>query len=154
MKVQGSYSMKAPRQAVWDRLIDPNAIAGCLPGVEKLEPLGNDSYAMAMNVGVGPVRGTYDGKVSLSDMDAPNSYQMQVEGSGRPGFVKGTGSIRLTDSADGGTEITYEGDVQVGGPVGAVAQRMLGGVAKRLVDQFFGCIENQIRESASDTAAS
>lgn len=147
MKISGSYTMQAPRQAVWDKLIDPDAIASCLPGVEQLDRVAENEYQMSMTVGIGPVRGTYSGKVALSDLDAPNSYQMQVEGSGRPGFVKGTGMLRLSDGANGSTEITYEGDVEVGGPVGSVAQRMMGGVARRLVEQFFGCIEKQISGS-------
>ena len=144
MKISGSYTMSVPRQVVWDRLIDPQAIAGCLPGVEKLNQVGQDEYEMSMTVGIGPVRGTYDGKVRLINMRPPEEYQMQVEGSGRPGFVRGTGTIRLAEGPDSTTQITYEGDVEVGGPVAGVAQRMLGGVAKRMVEQFFSCIEKQI----------
>ena len=143
MKISGSYEMKAPQDQVWGRLIDPDAIAGCLPGVEKLEKVGDNDYSMAMALAIGPIRGTFTGKVGLANLNPPNDYQMQVEGSGGPGFVKGTGTVRLTDAGERTTHIAYEGDVTVGGPVGSVAQRMLGGVAKRMVDQFFGCIEGQ-----------
>jgi uncharacterized protein len=144
MKISGSYTVDADRQDVWDKLLDPDSLSSCLPGVEKLNKTGENEYEMAMNIGVGMIRGTYEGKVRLSDINEPTDYQMYVEGSGRPGFVKGTGKIELADSGDGKTEITYEGDVEVGGPVGAVAQRMLGSVSRRIVDQFFTCIENQI----------
>lgn len=144
MKISGSYDIKAPRQAVWEKVIDPDAIAGCLPGVEKLVKTGDDEFSMSLNVGVGMVRGTYDGKVRLLNINEPTDYQMSVEGSGRPGFVKGLGTVRLTDVGDGSTHVEYEGDVEVGGPVGAVAQRMLGGVTNRMVGQFFGCIEGKI----------
>lgn len=147
MKISGTYSMKAPRQAVWDRLIDPQSIAACLPGVEKLNQVGQDEYEMAMTVGIGPVRGTYDGKVRLLNLTPPEQYQIQIEGSGRPGFVRGSGSIRLAEGPDGTTEIAYEGDVEIGGPVAGVAQRMLGGVAKRMIDQFFSCMEKQVAGS-------
>lgn len=143
MKVSGTYSMPAPREAVFDKLIDPDAIAHCLPGVEKLEQVGDNEYSMSMTVGIGMVKGTYTGKVVLTNINSPTDYQMEVEGSGRPGFVKGTGAIQLSEN-EGNTDIAYDGDVEVGGPVGAVAQRMLGGVAKRMVDQFFGCIAQQI----------
>ena len=145
MKITGRQSVKAPRQQVWDRLIDPQSIASCLPGVEKLDKVGDDEYSMSMTVGIGMVKGTYDGKVRLSNMNAPTDYQMYVEGTGRPGFIKGTGTVRLADGTNGSTDIEYEGDVEVGGPVGAVAQRMLGGVANRMVGQFFSCIEGQIK---------
>jgi carbon monoxide dehydrogenase subunit G len=94
------------------------------------------------------IRGTYEGKVRLSDINEPTDYKMYVEGSGRPGFVKGTGTINLNDQGDGTTEIAYEGDVEVGGPVGSVAQRMLGSVSKRMVDEFFSFVENLIKEGS------
>jgi uncharacterized protein len=148
MKISGSYTMNASREDVWGRLLDPDSLASCLPGVEKLDKTGENEYDMAMNVGVGMIRGTYDGKVRLSDINEPTDYKMYVEGSGRPGFVKGTGVIQLAETNNGTTEITYEGDVEVGGPVGSVAQRMLGSVSKRMVDQFFGCVEKQISEGS------
>lgn len=145
MKITGRQTVSGPRQEVWKRLIDPDSIAVCLPGVEKLDKVGDDEYSMSMNIGIGMVRGTYEGKVRISDLNEPNDYQMYVEGNGRPGFVKGTGTVRLSDGADGNTDIEYEGDVEVGGPVGSVAQRMLGGVANRMVGQFFSCIEGQMK---------
>lgn len=144
MKITGHHAINAPRQAVWERLIDPETIASCLPGVENVEQTSEEEFKMSLTVGVGPVRGTYNGNVKLSNMNPPNDYQMQVDGSGRPGFVKGVGTVRLSDAEGGTTRIDYEGDVEVGGPVGAVAQRMLGGVANRMVGQFFGCIEGRI----------
>lgn len=148
MKISGSYTISAPRQEVFSRLLDPDSLAGCIPGVEKLEKTGENEYDMAMNVGVGMIKGTYEGKVRISEINEPSDYTMYVEGSGRPGFVKGTGQIQLAEEGDSSTEITYEGDVEVGGPVGSVAQRMLGSVSKRMVDQFFGCIEKQINEGS------
>lgn len=148
MKISGSYTVQAPRQEVWDRLLDPDSLASCLPGVEKLDKTGENEYDMAMNVGVGMIRGTYEGKVRLSNINEPTDYQMYVEGSGRPGFVKGTGTVQLAESDSNATEITYEGDVEVGGPVGSVAQRMLGSVSKRMVDQFFSCVETQVNEGS------
>lgn len=147
MKISGSYTVNADRQAVWNRLQDPDSLASCLPGVEKLNQTAENEYEMAMTVGVGMIKGTYEGKVQLKDINEPTHYSMYVEGSGRPGFVKGTGNIQLEDNGSS-TEITYEGDVEVGGPVGAVAQRMMGSVSKRIVDQFFSCIEEQIKKGS------
>lgn len=149
MKISGSYTINAEQQAVWDRLLDPDTLWNCLPGVERLDKTGENEYDLAMNVGVGMIKGTYEGKVRISDLNEPNDYQMYVEGSGRPGFVKGTGKIELAGQGDGTTEITYAGDVEVGGPVGSVAQRMLGSVSKRIVDQFFSCVEEQINKQGS-----
>jgi len=147
LKITGKHSIQAPRQDVFDRLIDPDSIGACLPGVEKLEKLGEDEYSMSMNIGIGMVKGTYTGKVRLSNMNKPTDYQMYVEGSGRPGFIKGSGSVRLAEGENNTTEIEYDGDVEVGGPIGSVAQRMLGGVANRMVGQFFSCIEAKINNA-------
>ncbi|HEU5423747.1 MAG TPA: carbon monoxide dehydrogenase subunit G [Nitrolancea sp.] len=148
MKISGSQTIQAPRQAVWDRLLDPDSIRHCLPGVEELNQTGDNQYSMTLTVGVGPVRGSYAGAIRMSDVDEPNSYRMEVEGNGRAGFVRGTGTVRLTDDGDSATTVNYEGDVEVGGPVGAVAQRMLGGVTNRMVGEFFNCIEGQAAPQA------
>ncbi|HEX3722215.1 MAG TPA: carbon monoxide dehydrogenase subunit G, partial [Nitrolancea sp.] len=97
MKITGKHTIQAPRAEVFVRLIDPDSIAACLPGVEKLEKVGDNEYSMSMNVGIGMVKGTYVGKVRLSNMNEPTDYQMYVDGSGRPGFIKGTGSVRLAE---------------------------------------------------------
>jgi uncharacterized protein len=148
MKISGGYTVNANQQDVWTRLMDPDTLSSCIPGVEKLNKIGENEYEMAMNVGVGMIRGTYEGKVRLSDINEPSDYTMYVEGSGRPGFVKGTGHIKLESQGEDTTEITYEGDVEVGGPVGSVAQRMLGSVSKRMVDQFFKCVEEKIKSGS------
>jgi uncharacterized protein len=148
MKISGDYTVNANQKDVWDRLMDPDTLSSCIPGVEKLNKTGENEYEMAMNVGVGMIRGTYEGKVRLTDINEPSDYTMYVEGSGRPGFVKGTGHIKLEGQGDDSTHITYEGDVEVGGPVGSVAQRMMGSVSKRMVDQFFKCVEERIKSGS------
>ena len=144
MKIAGSQTVQAPRQALWDKLLDPSSIQQCLPGVQELNETGSNAYAMTITVGIGPVKGTYTGTIHMSDINEPNSYRMQVEGNGRSGFVRGNGTVNLTDAGEDGTKIEYAGDVEVGGAVGAVAQRMLGGVTNRMVGEFFNCVQEQI----------
>jgi carbon monoxide dehydrogenase subunit G len=129
-------------------MTDPQVIASCLPGVENLKQVAPDQYEMAMTVAIGPVKGTFQGKIQLADIDPPGSYRMAVEGQGKPGFARGVGSVQLRVIDDQTTEITYEGDVELGGPFAGVAQRMLGGVAKRMIEQFFACIERQMSASS------
>ena len=105
--------------------------------VEKLEKIGPDEYKAVMKVGVGPVKGTFEGKVRLLDQEPPHRYRMAVEGSGGPGFVRGEAVIELAE-AEGGTRVSYNADVQVGGLIASVGQRMLGGVSRMMLDQFFG----------------
>jgi carbon monoxide dehydrogenase subunit G len=148
VKISGSYTIRAAREALATRMTDPQAIASCLPGVENLNQVAPDQYEMAMTVAIGPVKGTFAGKIQLSDLNLPESYRMIVEGQGKPGFARGSGSVQLRAIDDQTTEIVYEGDVELGGPFAGVAQRMLGGVAKRMIEQFFACIERQMGAQA------
>ena len=136
MKLEGSHDIPAPRQRVWDAFLDPDVLKQAIPGCEKLDALGNDEFKVTMKVGVAAVKGTFEGKVRLMDKNPPDSYRMAVEGSGGPGFVRGETVITLSD-IPGGTKVSYTADVQVGGLIAGVGQRMLGGVSKMMADQFF-----------------
>jgi carbon monoxide dehydrogenase subunit G len=136
MKIEGSADIPAPREKVWAAFLDPNILAQALPGCEKLEAIGPNEYKATMKVGVAAIKGTFDGKVKLSDLEPPNRYRMAVEGSGGPGFVRGEAGMQMSD-VDGGTKVSYDADVQVGGLIASVGQRMLGGVTKMMLDQFF-----------------
>jgi uncharacterized protein len=136
MKLEGAYEVPAPRQKVWDAFQDPQQLKQAIPGCEKLEAIGPDEYKATMKVGVGGVKGTFEGKVRLSDKNPPESYKMAVEGSGGPGFIRGETVITLTE-AGGGTRVAYTADLQVGGLIASVGQRMLGGVSKMMADKFF-----------------
>ncbi|HYR72843.1 MAG TPA: carbon monoxide dehydrogenase subunit G [Candidatus Acidoferrum sp.] len=136
MKIEGSADIPAPRDKVWAAFLDPEILAQALPGCEKLEAIGPNEYKATMKIGVAAIKGTFEGKVKLSDLEPPNRYRMAVEGSGGPGFVRGAAGMQLSD-VDGGTKVSYDADVQVGGLIASVGQRMLGGVTKMMLDQFF-----------------
>jgi carbon monoxide dehydrogenase subunit G len=136
MKLEGSYDVKAPRQKVWEAFLDPETLRKAIPGCEKLELIGNDEYKATLKIGVAAVKGTFEGKVRLLEKKPPESYRLAAEGSGGPGFIRADTLITLTD-ADGGTRVSYSADVQIGGLIAGVGQRMLGGVSKMMADQFF-----------------
>src|SRR2546427_4569296 len=136
MKLEGSYDVKAPRPKVWGAFLDPETLRKAIPGCEKLELVGSDEYKATLKIGVAAVKGTFEGKVRLLDKKPPESYRLSAEGSGGPGFVRSDTVITLTE-IDGGTRVAYSADVQIGGRVARVGQRMLGGVSKMMADQFF-----------------
>jgi carbon monoxide dehydrogenase subunit G len=136
MKLEGSHDIPAPRERVWAAFLDPETLRQAIPGCEKLDAMGNDEYKATMKIGVAAVKGTFEGKVRLFDKNPPESYRMAVEGSGGPGFIRGETQITLSDATDG-TRVSYTADVQVGGLIAGVGQRMLGGVSKMMADQFF-----------------
>jgi carbon monoxide dehydrogenase subunit G len=139
MKIEGTTDIPAPHDRVWTALLDPETLAAAIPGCEKLEALGDGEFKAIMKVGVGPVKGTFEGKVRLSDVEPPNRYRMALEGSGAPGFVRGQALMELAP-AEGATKVHYDADVQIGGLIASVGQRMLGGVSRMMLDQFFGRI--------------
>jgi len=147
MKLEGSYQVPASRQTVWDAFLDPERLKKAIPGCEKLETVGPDEYKATMKIGVGGVKGTFDGKVKLSDKKPPESYKMEVEGSGGPGFIRGATLITLSDAEGGGTRVAYSADVQIGGLIASVGQRMLGGVSKMMADKFFGAMSNLLKSA-------
>src|SRR5215471_7413053 len=103
MDVNGSYAFAAPPEAVWAALTDPVVIAGCLPGCDRLEPMGDDKFRAAMTLAVAAVSGNYTGTVAMLDKQPPHSYRLVVEGSGKAGFVNGEATIELIEDDDGTT---------------------------------------------------
>ncbi|WP_323100663.1 carbon monoxide dehydrogenase subunit G [Intrasporangium sp. YIM S08009] len=141
MKISGSATLAAPPQQVWDAFHDPAVLARCLPGCERLVELAPHTYAMTVTAGVAAIRGTYDGEVSLGDPAAPDSFTMRAKGAGAPGTVDADVVVRLVAGAAGGTDLTYDADASVGGPIGGVGQRMLAGVTKKMAGQFFTAVD-------------
>jgi uncharacterized protein len=140
MKVNGSASLSAAPDAVFAALNDPNVLVRTIPGVESLQQVAGDRYLMTVTAGVASIKGSYDGEVSLSELDPPNAFTLRANGSGAPGTVDATVRVNLTEGGPG-TLLTYDADAVVGGMVGGVGQRMLTGVAKKMAGQFFGNVD-------------
>lgn len=145
MHLDGSYTFKAPRELVWRTLQSPATIEACMPGCERFVEIGTDQYEATMKLGIGPIRGVYTGRITLRDREEPTQYQMDVEGGGAPGHMKGNGLIRLEERGDE-TVVTYVGDAHITGKIASVGQRLLGASAKQLVNQFFKCMDRNLLE--------
>ena len=114
-----------------------------MPGCESMREVGPDQYEATLKVGIASVKGSYKGKVSLKEKQAPSHYVLSGEGSGGPGFMQGDVTIDLVEE-NGRTVLKYSTDAKVGGLIASIGQRMLNGVAKMMVDQFFKKIESFI----------
>ena len=135
MKLAGEYVFDGSREEVWELVRDPEMLATALPGTQNLNQVSESEYQGQMSIRVGPVSGTFSGKVVVSDEVPPESYTLAVEGRGAPGFAQGTGNVNLVDQVDGTTLMKYEGDVQIGGKLAGVGQRMLETVSKSMTRQ-------------------
>ena len=143
MELQGTHQFKAPLPAVWDALLDPTVLSKAMPGGDQLERVGENDYKAAMNVRVGPVQGRFEGQVTLTDIVEHQSYHMKVSGTGAPGFLNGEGKVVLTGNAEG-TLLTYSGNVNVGGRIAAVGQRLIDSTAKSIIRQGFKALDDQL----------
>jgi hypothetical protein len=153
MHLEGSHTFRAPRQQVWSVLLDPAALAGCLPGCEGLTRVDADRYEAVLNIKVGPVTGSFKSEIRMIDIEEPERYRLLVEGSGGPGSMKGNGALELTESSEG-TLVTYTGDVQVTGTIARVGQRLLPGVAKMMIGRFFECMDSKVSTASTGSVAS
>ena len=143
MDLSASYTLTASPADVWDLLIDPDVVAACLPGCDRLEPIGEDQYRAALTLVAASVSGQYSATVAILDKQPPHSYRLLVDGSGKRGFVKGEVMIAL-EALDEDTIIHVNGQGHVGGLIARVGQRLLGSVSKMLMDRFFAGIQQKL----------
>src|SRR2546425_12273289 len=146
MKIDGTQKLRAPRAQVYALLTDPEVLRRCIPGCESLEKTDENSYAATLKAGVGAIKGTFKGNVRLEDMRPPEHYRIVVDGKGGPGFVKGSGDFDLQES-EGATLIKYAGEMQVGGAIAGIGQRMIEGAAKMMASRFFNTLETEAKDS-------
>lgn len=138
MEMTGEYKIPAPRQKVWEALNDPEILATCIPGCQELNKESDTELSATVKSKVGPVSATFKGKVTLSDIDAPNGYKISGEGTGGvAGFAKGGAEVKLADDGDG-TLLTYTATGQVGGKLAQIGSRLIDSTAKKMANEFFG----------------
>lgn len=145
MKIQGEHRFSAPRQEVWAALLDPEVLGRTVPGSQGLEKTGDNAFKGELKIKIGPVQGVFQGNVALENIDAPNGYTLKLDGRGAPGFVNGSGAIRLADDTAGGTVLHYDVDAQVGGRIAGVGQRLLDSSAKVITRQALEALDAQIQ---------
>ncbi len=144
MKLSGSATIGHPVHDVYAALTDPAILVRTLPGCQRLELVGPDAYQATMSVGVGSIKGLFDGGVRLTDQSAPDSFILHASGAGVPGTVDAVAHVRLVASPSGETLVHYAADATVGGVIGGVGQRMLAGVARRTAGEFFAAVDREL----------
>ena len=148
MKIEGAQKVHALRERVYAALTDPKILQKCIPGCESLEQTADNIYAAVLKAGVGAIKGKFKGEVRLEEMRPSEHYRIVVEGKGTVGFAKGSADFDLTD-ADGVTLITYSGELQIGGTIAGVGQRMIEAAAKMMAARFFAALEAEVAVAAN-----
>jgi carbon monoxide dehydrogenase subunit G len=137
MEMKGEYVIPVSKERVWAALNDPVVLKAAIPGCDELTQLSPTDIEATVTAKVGPVKASFKGAVTLSDLDPPNGYSIRGEGKGgAAGFAKGGAKVRLTDAL-GGTLLTYEVDAAVGGKLAQIGGRLIDATAKKLADEFF-----------------
>jgi uncharacterized protein len=137
MDMQGERRIPAPRQTVWERLNDPETLKQCIPGCETIEKVSDTEFTAKLVAKVGPVKASFSGKVTLTDLDPPSGYTITGEGTGGvAGFAKGSAAVSLVE--DGGeTVLRYGAQGQVGGKLAQIGSRLIDATARKMADEFF-----------------
>ena len=136
MKISGSQTVALPPERAYQMMQDPDVLARSMPGCESLEKIAEDEYRMKMKMALASLSGAFEGKVRIADRNPPTSFKLLVEGAGKIGFVKGEGLLHFTANGNS-TDVSYEGEVQVGGTLAAVGQRLIDSTAKLMIKRFF-----------------
>lgn len=153
MDMTGEYTIKAPREAVWAALNDPDMLKGAIAGCEELVKDG-DGFKATVVAKVGPVKAKFGGRVTLSDLDPPSGYTITGEGQGgAAGFAKGGAKVRLKDDGAGGTLLQYEANAQIGGKLAQIGSRLIDGTAKKMADDFFSAFAASVESKAGSAPA-
>jgi carbon monoxide dehydrogenase subunit G len=152
MELTGEQILPAPRARVWAALNDPEILKRCIPGCQEIARVSDTQLTAKVGLAVGPVKATFTGKVTLSDLDPPNGYRISGEGQGGvAGFGKGSAVVRLADDP-GGTRLTYSADASVGGKLAQIGSRLVEATARKLSDEFFARFAAEFPPAAAAAA--
>ena len=149
MQLEGTKAFPTAPMATYELITNPDAIQRAMPGLKELRAVSDTSYEARMEVGVAGIKGVYDGTLDMADVVPGESYRLIVKGEGPMGFMDADVAVRIRAS-DAGTAVSYQGEAKVGGTVAGVGQRMLSGVAKFIINQFFNALVKEAKTIAKE----
>jgi len=154
MEMHGELRIPAPRMQVWEKLNDPEILKACIPGCEAIEKVSDTEFTAKVVARVGPVKASFSGKVTLSDLNPPVGYTIIGEGTGGvAGFAKGSAKVSL-DDAGAETVLRYGVQAQVGGKLAQIGSRLIDATSRKMADDFFNRFVGVMSPAPTDTAAS
>jgi carbon monoxide dehydrogenase subunit G len=152
VKITGTYTIDAPLAQVWAALNDMEVLARIVPGCERLDQIGENEYEGRIKIGIQAIKGTYNGRIRIEDIQPPHHYKLIASGRSANGVVDGAGTVDLAEQ-DGKTILTYGGDAQIGGMLASVGQRLIEGASKQMINQSLKALVEQLTLRNSDSAA-
>ena len=152
MKLEGRQVIETPLAQAWERIIDPRVLRACTPGLEKLEARDPDHYDALLEVRLPAITGRFEGSLEFLERVPPERLKFRLAGKGAVGFVDGEVTLLLSE-VDEGTSVQYVADVQIGGQVARLGQRMISGVTREMAGQFFSAFERWQPEAPEQKVA-
>src|SRR5687768_6665554 len=157
MEMQGSRALAVTQEQAWEALNNPEVLKASIPGCDKVESTGDNQYAVGVAVKIGPVAAKFAGKITLTDVQPPQSYTLSFDGQGgAAGFGKGQAQVSLTPQGTG-CELGYNVRAQVGGKIAQMGQRLIDGVARSMAEDFFRRFDEEMQrrhpQAYADAAA-
>jgi carbon monoxide dehydrogenase subunit G len=146
MNGEGTIALKGSPDTIFSSLLDPEVLKNCIMGCKNLDKQDEETYKANLSVGIAAIKGKYDATIRLTDVQSPNHYKLIVHGEGAPGFVDADADIDLTLTDEKTTELRYSYNADVGGKVASIGQRMLGGVAKLIIKDFFKKMKQELEK--------
>jgi hypothetical protein len=143
LNFEGTYEVKAPRERVWDFVINPNKIGKCLPDLKSLDVEAENKFTAVARVGIGFMKGDFKFQLAIVEQNPPSHARLKGTGTGVGSTVNMDTSVDLAE-AQGGTKLTYKADVQIGGTLASVGQRVIGGTVEKTIAEVFGCVKKQL----------
>ena len=147
MHLSGKHVLNAPASKIWNLLLDPEILAKITPGITRLEATGNDEYDAIADVKIGPVNGSFSGKMAVTNKIDKEGFTLLIQQNSKIGNVNAEGTIKLNPLSDTQTEVDFSGDAKISGTLARTGQRVISGVAKMLTKQFFKALEEEVENA-------
>lgn len=149
MDFSGEETIKAPRQDVWNFLLDPHQVTECAPGLQSVEVIDDTNFKCTVRAGVGMIRGNFNFDVKYADMNEPSHAQVLANGNAAGSAVQLTSSVDLEDGDGDSTVMKWSANVRISGKLAGVGGRLMNPVADRMIKDIFGCIRSKLETSDS-----
>ena len=152
LDIGGNEIIPAPVQALWTALNDPRVLTRCVPGCKSMIEIAPDAYKVDMQLKVAAVGGSFEGEISLSDKQPPQTCSIKVSGAGTLGHGNGIARFEIEPDGENGSRLIYKGTGEIGGLVAGVGQRILASVSKHLIGRFFVALRKEFEQPINGAA--
>jgi carbon monoxide dehydrogenase subunit G len=149
MKLEGTHTISAPLPEVWQKLMDPAVLQRAMPGCQKLEEKAPNQYRAMLKAGVGPVKGTFHGDITITDIVPEKSYTLTSRANSTVGFVEGVGRVELESDGDGKTIVRFSGEAKIGGMLASVGGRLVEAAAQKNIRDTFANLARELNPATA-----